>query len=57
LPGNPPNAGANLIEQTGKLAHGFFEFSASRSFFKRAKADSKASWLFQLEKPGQGQSG
>jgi hypothetical protein len=29
-----------------------YEFSASKSFFNRAKADSKASWLFQLEKSG-----
>src|ERR1035437_704520 len=40
------------MSSNGKLVHGFFELSASRSFFNRAKADSKASWFFQLEKSG-----
>lgn len=43
--------GKNMVH-VRTLGSCLFEFSASRSFFKRAKADSKASWFFQLEKSG-----
>jgi len=34
-----------------KLVYGFLEFSASKSFFKRAKADSKAAgWRLVLKR-------
>jgi|GEM_PF-6420415 len=40
------------MSSNGKLVHDLLEFSSSKSFFNRAKADSKASWSFQLEKSG-----
>ena len=40
------------MSSNGKLVHVFLGISASKSFFKRVKADSKALWFFQLEKSG-----